>query len=229
MVAASAVAEPTSGTTSPMPRPVQGWGIDVFARRQAQGTIRHGQPADRTTLAETIEVVVGVIGRAHGVRGDVTIDVRTDEPDRRFAVGEVLRAEDGPGRFTVTAARDHSSRLLVHFDELSDRTVAEGARGTVLVADVDPDEVPDAEDEYYDRQLVGLAVRAADGTDVGRVTAVLHLPVQDTLEVDTAAGVRLIPFVSAVVPRVDLAAGELQLADVPGLLADQDEDEEPGA
>jgi 16S rRNA processing protein RimM len=181
-------------------------------------------------MAETIEVVVGVIGRAHGIRGDVTIDVRTDEPDRRFAVGKVLRAEDGPRRFTVGAARDHSGRLLVHFDELVDRTTAEAARGTVLVADVDPGELPDSDDEYYDRQLVGLAVRAADGTVVGTVTAVQHLPIQDTLEVETADGVRLIPFVSAVVTGVDLAAGELQLADVPGLLTDQDddEDEDPG-
>jgi 16S rRNA processing protein RimM len=178
-------------------------------------------------MAETIEVVVGVIGRAHGIRGDVAVDVRTDEPERRFAVGEVLRAEDGPRRFTVGAARDHSGRLLVHFDELADRTMAEAARGTVLVADVDPAELPDADDEYYDRQLVGLAVRAADGTVVGSITDVLHLPIQDTLEVETADGVRLVPFVSAVVTDVDLAAGELRLADVPGLLNDQD-DEDPG-
>jgi len=175
-------------------------------------------------MAETLEVVVGVIGRAHGIRGDVTIDVRTDEPERRFAVGQVLRAEDSPRRFTVTAARDHSGRLLVHFAELTDRTVAEAARGTVLMSDVDPDELPEDEDEYYDRQLVGLQVRAADGAVVGTVSAVLHLPTQDTLEVETADGTRLVPFVSAVVPVVDLAAGEVRLTDVPGLLTDTDED-----
>jgi 16S rRNA processing protein RimM len=192
-------------------------------------TLHVGTTSRQDDMAETIEVVVGVIGRAHGIRGDVTIDVRTDEPDRRFAVGEVLRAEGGPRRFTVAAARDHSGRLLVHFDELGDRTLAEAARGTVLVADVDPGELPDVEDEYYDRQLVGLSVRADDGTVIGTVTAVLHLPIQDTLEVQTADGVRLVPFVSAVVTGVDLGAGELQLADVPGLLTDQDdEDEEPG-
>jgi len=177
-------------------------------------------------MADTIEVVVGLIGRAHGIRGDVTIDVRTDEPERRFAVGAVLRAEEGPRRFTVTAARDHSGRLLVHFAELTDRTVAEAARGTVLVADVDPDEVPEDEDEYYDRQLVGLRVRAADGSEVGTVASVLHLALQDTLEVTTPAGTRLVPFVTAVVPTVDLAAGELQLADLPGLLQDEDDDQD---
>jgi len=174
-------------------------------------------------MAETLEVVVGVIGRAHGIRGDVTIDVRTDEPERRFAVGQVLRAEEGPRRFTVTAARDHSGRLLVHFAELPDRTAAEAARATVLVADVDPAELPDEEDAYYDHQLVGLRVLAADGSVVGTVRDVLHLPLQDTLEVETADGLRLVPFVAAVVPTVDLLAGALHLADVTGLLDDADE------
>ena len=185
-------------------------------------------------MAKTVEVVVGVVGRAHGIRGDVTIDVRTDEPERRFAVGETLRAEDGRRRFTVASARDHSGRLLVHFEQLPDRTVAEAARGIVLVADVDPGERPEDDEEYYDRQLIGLVVRTADGEQLGTVTDVLHLPLQDTLEIDTPAGTRLVPFVTAVVPTVDLAAGELHLADVPGLLAeledevDEDEDE-PGA
>jgi len=185
-------------------------------------------------MAKTVEVVVGVVGRAHGIRGDVTIDVRTDEPERRFAVGETLRAEDGRRSFTVANARDHSGRLLVHFEQLPDRTVAEAARGIVLVADVDPGERPEDDEEYYDRQLIGLVVRTADGEQLGTVTDVLHLPLQDTLEIDTPAGTRLVPFVTAVVPTVDLAAGELHLADVPGLLAeledevDEDEDE-PGA
>ncbi len=176
-------------------------------------------------MAKTVEVVVGVIGRAHGIRGDVTIDVRTDEPERRFAVGETLRAADGRRSFTVTSARDHSGRLLVHFAQLPDRTAAEAARGVLLVADVDPDERPEDDEEFYDRQLIGLAVRAADGSRVGTVTDVLHLPLQDTLEVDTDAGVRLVPFVTDLVPQVDLAAGEVHLADVPGLLVELDEDE----
>ncbi len=177
-------------------------------------------------MAETIEVVVGVVGRAHGIRGDVSIDVRTDEPERRFAPGQVIRVEDSTRVLTVQQAREHSGRLLVRFAELPDRTAAEAARGLVLVADVDPAELPEDEDEYYDRQLVGLRVRTADGADVGTVTTVLHLPLQDTLEVETAGGVRLIPFVTEVVPVVDLAAGEVRLADLPGLLQDLDEQDE---
>ena len=179
-------------------------------------------------MTQSIEVVVGVIGRAHGIRGDVAVDVRTDEPDLRFADGAVLRAEDGRRAFTVDSSRDHSGRLLVRFAELADRTAAEAVRGTVLVVDVDPAEQPEDEDEYYDRQLVGLTAVAADGTRVGPVISVLHLPLQDTLEIKTATGPRLVPFVTAVVPTVDLAAGELHLADLPGLLTEQEDDEPAG-
>ena len=179
-------------------------------------------------MTQSIEVVVGVIGRAHGIRGDVAVDVRTDEPDLRFTDGAVLRAEDGRRTFTVDSSRDHSGRLLVRFAELADRTAAEAVRGTVLVVDVDPAEQPEDEDEYYDRQLVGLTAVAADGARVGPVISVLHLPMQDTLEIKTAAGPRLVPFVTAVVPRVDLAAGELHLADLPGLLTEQEDDEPAG-
>jgi 16S rRNA processing protein RimM len=171
-------------------------------------------------MADTVEVVVGVVGRAHGLRGEVTVELRTDEPNRRFAPGRQLRAEDSARLFTVVAAREHSGRLLVTFDELTDRTSADTVRGTRLVADVASDERPAAAEEFYDRQLIGLRVRRGDGADVGRVTAVLHLPLQDVLEIDGAHGRHLVPFVAALVPQVKLDEGWLRIADVPGLLDD---------
>lgn len=174
-------------------------------------------------MSETVEVVVGVIGKPHGLRGEVGIDLRTDEPERRFAVGQRLRTEGGVRRFTVSSARDHSGRLLVTFDELPDRTAVEAVRGTRLVVDVPADEVPVDEGEYYDRQLVGLRVLDAAGTDVGEVVAVVHLPAQDALEVSTGSGLRLVPFVLDLVPEVDLDGGHVRLADVSGLLTDTDE------
>jgi 16S rRNA processing protein RimM len=172
--------------------------------------------------ADLVEVVVGVLGRAHGVRGDVAVDLRTDEPERRFAPGARLRVEGTRRELSVASARWHSGRLLVHFDELPDRTAVEAARGLVLVTDVAADERPEDEGEYYDRQLVGLAVVTTDGTPVGRVLDVLHPGPQDLLELETAAGTRLVPFVEALVPEVDLAAGRLVVADVPGLLTDDE-------
>jgi len=175
----------------------------------------------------TVEVIVGVVGRAHGIRGDVSVEPRTDEPERRFAPGSLVRAEGELGSpFTVAGSRWQSGRLLVRLAEVADRTAAEALRGTVLVADVAADERPEDDDEYYDRQLIGLRVLDHTGVEAGRVSEVVHTGAQDLLVVVTTAGEeRLVPFVSALVPHVDLAAGTCTLADVPGLLVDAEADE----
>lgn len=176
-----------------------------------------------TESHSTIEVVVGRIGRAHGIRGELTVEPRTDEPDRRFAPGAVLRQEGGPGRLTVAGSRWHSGRLLVRFEEIEDRTTAETCRGIVLLADVPADEQPAEAGEFWDRDLVGLTVLTADGEVGGEVRRVQHGP-QDLLVVRTQSGEeRLVPFVEALVPIVDLEAGTLTVADVAGLLSDEDE------
>ena len=112
---------------------------------------------------------------------------------------------------------------MVRFTEVIDRDAAEAVRGTVLVAVVEPDERPLESEEFYDRQLIGLRVRTADGVVVGTVGSVLHLPTQEVLEVETADGTRLVPFVAALVPEIDLEAGVLTVADVAGLLDDGNE------
>lgn len=172
-----------------------------------------------------MEVVVGRIGRAHGIRGDVGVEVRTDEPERRFVAGAVLRTEpEAAGPLTVTRARRHGGRLLVTFDEVSDRAAAEALRGVALLVDVDLGERPEDPEEYYDRHLVGLAVHDRKGRALGRVDEVVHLPAQDLLAVTVHDGRQvLVPFVAAIVPTVDVAAGRLVVDAPPGLL-DDDED-----
>ena len=172
------------------------------------------------------ETLVGVIGRAHGVHGEVAVELRTDEPERRFAPGQVLREEGGTRLFTVRSVRDHSGRLLVRFAELVDRAGAEEVRGALLIAAVEPDERPAEPGTFYDRQLIGLRATTPNGADVGSVRSVLHLPAQDVLEIETAAGPRLVPFVAALVPDVDLEAGRLTVVDVAGLLDDRDDPDE---
>ena len=170
--------------------------------------------------------MVGRIGKPHGIRGEVTVDVRTDEPERRFAPGTTLRAQAPAGAdrrpptLTVARARWHQSSLLVAFEELPDRNAAEAVRGTVLHATISPDETPEDPDEYYDHQLVGLAVVDLDGTPLGEVTALVHGSAQDLLTVRTPDGRdALVPFVTALVPEVDLEAGRLVVADRPGLVS----------
>jgi 16S rRNA processing protein RimM len=180
---------------------------------------------------ETIDVVVGRIGKAHGLRGEVTLDVRTDEPDRRFAAGAVLRAEPPRGSastlrtMTVVSTRWHSSRLLATFAELPDRTAAEAARGIMLHAEIPADESPEDPDEYYDHQLVGLAAYDVDGRALGEVTALVHGGAQDLLTIRTEDGRdALVPFVKALVPEVDVPGGRLVVADRPGLVTPLPED-----
>ncbi|HYN74888.1 MAG TPA: ribosome maturation factor RimM [Candidatus Limnocylindria bacterium] len=162
-------------------------------------------------------VVVGRIGRAHGIHGLVSVDVRTDEPDRRFTAGAVLLTDpDSVGPLTVVEARMHSGRLLLQLDGIEDRTAAESLRGTELLVDVDPDELPTEPEEWYDHQLVGLRAVDAAGTTYGSVTEVVHLPMQDLLAVtDDSGGEVLVPFVAAIVTWVDLAGGRVVL-DPPG-------------
>jgi 16S rRNA processing protein RimM len=172
---------------------------------------------------DTVEVIVGIVGRPHGIKGEVGIDLRTDEPERRFVPGAILRPEGGGPGLTIESVRDHSGRLLVRFRECADRSAVERIRGTVLVIDVVDDERPADDEEYYDRQLVDLRVLDASRAEVGRIAHVVHLPGQDLLEVRTPDGLRLVPFVRALVPEVDLAHGTVRLADVPGLLSDLDD------
>ncbi len=172
---------------------------------------------------DPVEVVVGIVGRAHGLRGDVTVELRTDEPEVRFAPGSVLGCEGLRSRLTLASVRDAAAgRLIVRFAEAPDRTAAESLRGRVLVVEVDPDERPAGDDpeEYYDRQLRGLHVLDVEGQDVGVVADVIHLPSQDLLAVTTDAGERLVPFVSELVPHIDLAAGTARLSATAAALFD---------
>jgi 16S rRNA processing protein RimM len=167
-----------------------------------------------------MQFVIGRIGRAHGIQGQVGVEVRTDDPDGRFAVGKVL-ATDPPerGPLTVVGSRWHSGRLLVRFAGTDDRTAAEALRGTVLVIDVDEADRATEPDEYYDHHLVGLRALTPAGVEVGSVTEVLHLPAQDVLAISRLDGVEvLVPFVAELVPVVDLDAGTLTVEPLPGLL-----------
>lgn len=173
---------------------------------------------------DTDTVVVGRIGRPHGVRGLATVEVRTDDPDLRFAPGQVLLtdpAERGP--LTVVAQRWHSGTLLLQLarpsgDVVEVREDVDALRNTLLlvpVADLPELEEPDS---FYDHQLVGLSARLPDGTVVGEVAAVRH-EAQDLLVIRRpGAADALVPFVAAIVPTVDVAGGFLVVDPPEGLL-----------
>ncbi len=167
--------------------------------------------------------MVGHVARAHGIRGEVSVQVRSDVPERRFAVGNVLFTDhpDVP-TLTVAAARPHSGRLLVTFEEVMLRDVAEALQGSLLLIDADQAGVAteDAEDDaWWDTDLIGLSARTVDGTELGPVTDVLHNPGGELLVIGRAVGGDLlVPFVRDIVPTVDPAAGIVIVDPPPGLL-----------
>lgn len=182
-------------------------------------------------MSSSVEVLVGRVGKPHGLRGDVTIDVRTDEPDLRFAPGERLRVTAPRGATAPTATlevagnRWHQGILLVRFAGVDDRTGAEALRDLLLHVDLAADAVPADPEEFYDHQLVGLRVHDLEGREIGEVTQVLHGAAQDLLGIRTPDGRdTLVPFVEALVPEVDLGAGRVVVADRPGLVAPFPED-----
>ncbi|GAA0447231.1 ribosome maturation factor RimM [Streptomyces olivaceiscleroticus] len=169
-----------------------------------------------------MQLVVARIGRAHGIKGEVTVEVRTDEPELRLAPGAVLATDPASvGPLTIETGRVHSGRLLLRFKGVKDRTAAEALRNTLLIAEVDPEVLPEDPEEFYDHQLVDLDVVTADGTEVGRITEVSHLPYHDLLVVERADGSEvMIPFVAEIVPEIDLEEQRAVITPPPGLLDD---------
>ncbi len=163
-------------------------------------------------------LTVARVGRAHGLRGEVGLDVRTDDPEDRLAVGTVLQTEPADrGPLTVQQVRVQHDRWFVTFAEASDRTAAESLRGVVLVVDADEDS---DEDAWYPHQLTGLRAEHVDGRLLGEVVGLEHLPAHDMLMVREPDGVRtLVPFVRAIVPVVDVPGGRVVLDPPGGLMA----------
>ena len=193
------------------------------------GEVRQADPAGSPDPAQEPElIVVGRIGRPQGIKGEVTVEVRTDDPDARFADGARLRCEPSQrGPLTIVSSRQQGRYLILTFAGVKDRNDAEQLRDTLLlvpVADLPP--LPD-EDEYYDTQLIGLLAQLPDGARLGDVTDVLHLPGGDVLVVardlsppPARAGGQdlLVPFVRAMVPVVDVPGGLVVVDPPPGLL-----------
>jgi 16S rRNA processing protein RimM len=175
-----------------------------------------------STPTGSSEYLVGIAVRAHGLRGELVVEVHTDTPDERFAPGVTLiaRRPGAPdGTLTVESARPHSGRLLVRFAEASDRDAAEVLRGTRLLVAADAIAPPADDEEFHVHQLEGLRAELADGTAVGTVREVVHGPGGELLVVARPErSEALVPFVRAIVPTVDLEGGRLVLTPPEGLL-----------
>ena len=168
------------------------------------------------------ELLVGVVAKVHGLRGELAIEVRTDSPGDRFAAGSVLRGRRRglpDVSLTVESSRPHSGRLLVRFVEAPDRTAAEGLRGTQLVVALSELAPPTDPEEFHAHQLEGLRAELADGTVLGTVREVVLGPAGDLLAIAREGRPdALVPFVTEIVPTVDLATGRVVVDPPEGLL-----------
>ena len=152
-----------------------------------------------------MRLLVGRIGKAHGILGEATIEVRTDDAATRFALGAVVESDSGKS-LTVDSVRVHNGILLLGFEGITDRNGIEALRNTLLYADVDIDAPGEDEDDYHVLQLIGCTANLEDGSKFGEVADVLNLPGQDVLAIKTATGEVLVPFVRQLVPVVDIKA-----------------------
>jgi 16S rRNA processing protein RimM len=166
-----------------------------------------------------VQLVVGRIAKAHGINGEVSVDVRTDDPDHRFGVGERIDTEPAErGPLLVEATRWHSGRLLVRFAGVGDRSAAEALRSTLLVVDSTTSAAPDDDDEFWDHDLIGLDAVTFDGALIGQISDVLHPPGADLLVIARVGGAELlVPFVAEIVPSVDLTARRAVITPPEGL------------
>ncbi|WP_181782553.1 ribosome maturation factor RimM [Pseudonocardia pini] len=175
-----------------------------------------------STPTDSSDLLVGIVAKVHGLRGELAVEIRTDSPAERFAAGSVLRARrrGAPDTsLTVESSRPHSGRLLVRFAEAPDRTAAEGLRGVQLLvttAELDPPADPE---EFHVHQLEGLRAELPDGTAVGTVREVVLGPGGDLLALAREGRPdALVPFVSEIVPTIDLAGGRVVVDPPEGLL-----------
>jgi 16S rRNA processing protein RimM len=150
-----------------------------------------------------MRLLVGRIGKAHGILGEATIEVRTDDAATRFALGATVETDKGKS-LTVDSVRVHNGILLLGFEGITDRNGIESFRDTLLYAEVDIDAPGEDEDDYHVLQLIGCVANLEDGTKFGEVTDVLNLPGQDVLAIKTSSGEVLVPFVRQLVPVVDI-------------------------
>ena len=165
-------------------------------------------------------VAVGRIGRPRGVRGETFVEPWTDDPDSRFAVGTVFASDPvAAGPLTVAAVSTAGGKLVVRFADIDDREHAEGLRGVRLMMPAGARPPLADPDEFYDTDLIGLAARTVAGADLGIVIDVLHAGGADYLVIDVGGRQPLVPFVAAIVPTVDIAAGYVAIDPPEGLLS----------
>lgn len=162
-----------------------------------------------------MDTVIARLGKPHGIKGEFTVEVRTDRPDERLIPGQTYSTDPDIGELTLRSARWHRDRLLLTFDEVPDRNRAEEIRNTLILSEQEDEE--EEEDAWYLEDLIGL--RVVEGEEqVGEIVDVTNGVAQDLLHMKHVGGHQvLIPFVTPIVPEVDVEAGWVRVTPPAGL------------
>lgn len=198
----------------------------------SSGSATAGPAASGNPQPANTQLRVGRLTKAHGLKGAIKVELYTDVPERRFVPGAVFTLQvptSSPWHgktLELVELKWYNLQPVGFFKDISDRSTAETLIKAILWVDHDLTEASDEEDAWYDHQLVGLIV-IRDGTRVGTVTQIDHLPSQDLIHVATESGEVLVPFVKAIVPSVDIDAGTLTVTPPAGLFEELPDEPAP--
>lgn len=174
---------------------------------------------------------VGRLTKPHGLKGAIKLELFTDSPELRFKPGSTFELQvpsESPwfGKtITIRELKWFNGHPVGFFDEVTDRTAAESIVKAILWVDQEQAEAQIEPDAWYNHQLVGLDVRR-DGISLGTVAQVQHFPAQDLLVVKTVSGDVLVPFVTAIVPEVNIDGGYIVVTPPAGLFETLEETSE---
>jgi 16S rRNA processing protein RimM len=168
-------------------------------------------------------IVVGVVTKPHGIQGEVTVQSRSDNPERWRP--EAVVFDQAGTEYRVSEVREHGSRLLVRFHGVDDRTTAEALRGReLLVPESWLPELP--EGQWWPHQLEGCRLITVDGRDLGVLTEVIANPANDLwVAVDDAGAETLVPALADLLREVGVVGTRIVVRDVPGLTAPEEQPE----
>lgn len=163
-------------------------------------------------------LVIGRIIKPHGIRGEVAVKALTDFPERFESITTVyVGDETSARRYTITATRPHKQGILCVFEAVSDRDAAEALRGLYLKIPIE-EAMPLPADTYYHHQLIGLQVVTDTGLPLGRLADILETGANDVYVVHGSGSEVLLPATAEVIRSVDLAAGQMVVHLLDGLV-----------
>ena len=174
--------------------------------------------AESVVSSEPRFIAIGRITRPHGLRGELTVEVLTDFPER-FDTLKVAYLGDSQQAdvWEVTAARWHKDRVLLALRGCEDRTTAEKLRGLMVQIPIE-EAMALSEDEYYPHELVGLDVVTTEGEDLGRVSEVIFTKANEVYVVTGPRGQMLLPAIAEVIEHIDLDTGQMTVRLMEGLV-----------